>query len=364
MVRTCASKFPEMSLPCSSCVAVWPASQIVLPPCGDDGRRIGPLLLLLALAHVFGHAFSPMLWPVRRWPQSSWLCGSYDHALGYLLQLICNSNNRRTVHFTRGWRHAFCLSSDDGRSGGGPAGSAAGYAAGNLAGQQPIEVTVDLGKPGQHAFMPNNIKFETGKLYKLILRNPSDDPHYFTSHGIFAAHLHAQGSGRADARRQAHHARGIQGRDPRDRGLSRAQRGMVVRAGGDRPRHRPALRHRQGRQDATPTSAWWARSSSSKPPQAGPTRKCPGATISARRSAPSRHHDPRAAHAFALAPGRTAQPRATDAAARSHARPAGRAATRNRCRGWRSPCGRRSRAASATSRTCANTSVRSMRSGR
>ena len=63
-------------------------------------------------------------------------------------------------------------------------GSAAGYAAGNLAGQQPIEVTVDLGKPGQHAFLPNNIKFETGKLYKLILRNASDDPHYFTSHGF------------------------------------------------------------------------------------------------------------------------------------------------------------------------------------
>ena len=60
-------------------------------------------------------------------------------------------------------------------------GSAAGYAAGNLAGQQPIEVTVDLGRPGQHAFVPNNIKFETGKLYKLILRNPSEDPHYFTS---------------------------------------------------------------------------------------------------------------------------------------------------------------------------------------
>jgi uncharacterized cupredoxin-like copper-binding protein len=64
------------------------------------------------------------------------------------------------------------------------AGSAAGYAAGNLAGQQPIEVTVDLGKPGQHAFLPNSLKFETGKLYKLILRNPSDDPHYFTSHGF------------------------------------------------------------------------------------------------------------------------------------------------------------------------------------
>jgi uncharacterized cupredoxin-like copper-binding protein len=63
-------------------------------------------------------------------------------------------------------------------------GSAAGYAAGNLAGQQPIEVTVDLGKPGQHAFIPNSIRLETGKLYKLILRNPSNDPHYFTSHGF------------------------------------------------------------------------------------------------------------------------------------------------------------------------------------
>jgi len=63
-------------------------------------------------------------------------------------------------------------------------GSAAGYAAGNLAGQQPIEVTVDLGKPDQHAFVPNSIKFETGKLYKLILRNASEDPHYFTSHGF------------------------------------------------------------------------------------------------------------------------------------------------------------------------------------
>ncbi len=63
-------------------------------------------------------------------------------------------------------------------------GSAAGYAAGNLAGQQPIEITVDLGKPGEHVFAPNQLKFETGKLYKLILRNPSNDPHYFTSHGF------------------------------------------------------------------------------------------------------------------------------------------------------------------------------------
>jgi uncharacterized cupredoxin-like copper-binding protein len=65
-------------------------------------------------------------------------------------------------------------------------GSAAGYAAGDLSRQNPIEVTVELGKPGQHVFMPKQIKFETGKLYKLILRNTSNDPHYFTSHNFSA----------------------------------------------------------------------------------------------------------------------------------------------------------------------------------
>jgi uncharacterized cupredoxin-like copper-binding protein len=55
------------------------------------------------------------------------------------------------------------------------------WSAGDLSRQNPIEVTVDLGKPGEHAFVPREIKFETGKLYKLILRNPSNDPHYFTS---------------------------------------------------------------------------------------------------------------------------------------------------------------------------------------
>ena len=53
------------------------------------------------------------------------------------------------------------------------------HAAGDLSRQEPIEVAVDLGQPGQHAF-----GFETGKLYKLVLRNPSKDPHYFTSHGF------------------------------------------------------------------------------------------------------------------------------------------------------------------------------------
>jgi uncharacterized cupredoxin-like copper-binding protein len=65
-------------------------------------------------------------------------------------------------------------------------GSAAGYAAGDLSRQNPIEVTVELGKPGQHVFVPKQIKMETGKLYKLVLRNTSSDPHYFTSHNFSA----------------------------------------------------------------------------------------------------------------------------------------------------------------------------------
>ena len=62
--------------------------------------------------------------------------------------------------------------------------ASAAQAAGNLAGGEPIVVTVELGKPGEHAFVPNKLRFETGKLYKLVLKNPSNDPHYFTSHGF------------------------------------------------------------------------------------------------------------------------------------------------------------------------------------
>ena len=64
------------------------------------------------------------------------------------------------------------------------AASGAALAAGDLSRQTPIEVTVDLGSPGKHEFAPKQLKFETGKLYKLILRNPSSDPHYFTSHAF------------------------------------------------------------------------------------------------------------------------------------------------------------------------------------
>jgi uncharacterized cupredoxin-like copper-binding protein len=56
------------------------------------------------------------------------------------------------------------------------------FAAGDLTRQEPIDVTVELGtKAGSLVFSPNILTFETGKLYKLILTNPSPVKHYFTS---------------------------------------------------------------------------------------------------------------------------------------------------------------------------------------
>ena len=63
-------------------------------------------------------------------------------------------------------------------------GAAPASAAGDMSRQEPITVTVELGAPGKHAFMPDKLRFETGKLYKLVLRNASSDPHYFTSHNF------------------------------------------------------------------------------------------------------------------------------------------------------------------------------------
>lgn len=55
-------------------------------------------------------------------------------------------------------------------------------AAGDLSRQQPIVMEVELGRPdGSHAFHPTHLRFETGKLHRLVLRNVSRDPHYFTS---------------------------------------------------------------------------------------------------------------------------------------------------------------------------------------
>lgn len=54
---------------------------------------------------------------------------------------------------------------------------------GDLTRQEPIEVKVSLGtKDGAFTFEPNTLTFETGKLYKLVLSNPSPVKHYFTSY--------------------------------------------------------------------------------------------------------------------------------------------------------------------------------------
>jgi uncharacterized cupredoxin-like copper-binding protein len=63
---------------------------------------------------------------------------------------------------------------------------AATIAGGNLAKQDPIEVRLDLGKDGtdKHQYYPDKLTFETGKLYKLVIHNPSNSKHYFTSLGF------------------------------------------------------------------------------------------------------------------------------------------------------------------------------------
>ncbi len=61
-------------------------------------------------------------------------------------------------------------------------------AAGDLSKQPPITVKVMLGsKKNNLAFSPSKLSFETGKLYKLVLTNPSSQKHYFTSLEFAAA---------------------------------------------------------------------------------------------------------------------------------------------------------------------------------
>jgi len=61
-------------------------------------------------------------------------------------------------------------------------------AAGDLSKQEPIMVRIDLGKDGvkDHKFYPESLTFETGKLYKLVIHNPSNSKHYFTSLSLAA----------------------------------------------------------------------------------------------------------------------------------------------------------------------------------
>jgi uncharacterized cupredoxin-like copper-binding protein len=60
------------------------------------------------------------------------------------------------------------------------------FAGGDLSKQKPITVRLDLGKDGvkKHKYYPDKLSFETGKLYRLVIHNPSDSKHYFTSLGF------------------------------------------------------------------------------------------------------------------------------------------------------------------------------------
>ena len=53
----------------------------------------------------------------------------------------------------------------------------------DLTRQEPIEkVVIFKGESGHsHYYEPNELTFETGKLYRLILNNESDSKHYFSS---------------------------------------------------------------------------------------------------------------------------------------------------------------------------------------
>jgi uncharacterized cupredoxin-like copper-binding protein len=52
----------------------------------------------------------------------------------------------------------------------------------DMSSQTPIELTVMLGTVnGNLIFEPAILTFETGRLYKLVLSNPSSDKHYFSA---------------------------------------------------------------------------------------------------------------------------------------------------------------------------------------
>ena len=67
-------------------------------------------------------------------------------------------------------------------------GLACPVAAADLSRQTPIEVRVDLGTANNPLiFSPSEFTFETGKLYKLVLNNPSTEKHYFSALRFAAA---------------------------------------------------------------------------------------------------------------------------------------------------------------------------------
>ncbi len=68
------------------------------------------------------------------------------------------------------------------------AGTGTAIAAGDLTAQTPIEVKIQLGdKENSLRFFPDTLEMETGKLYKVVLHNPSTLAHYFSSEGLSRA---------------------------------------------------------------------------------------------------------------------------------------------------------------------------------
>lgn len=58
----------------------------------------------------------------------------------------------------------------------------------DLSEQAPIEVKVSLGTKGGHLkFSPARLNFKAGRLYKLVLDNPSSKKHYFSALQFAAA---------------------------------------------------------------------------------------------------------------------------------------------------------------------------------
>lgn len=73
------------------------------------------------------------------------------------------------------------------------------HAAGDLSRQTPVDVHVQLGdEKNARRFVPEKIELETGKLYRLILSNPSQEKHYFSSdafaQAVFTRKVQANGT--------------------------------------------------------------------------------------------------------------------------------------------------------------------------
>ncbi|UCC55121.1 MAG: biphenyl 2,3-dioxygenase [Gammaproteobacteria bacterium] len=57
-------------------------------------------------------------------------------------------------------------------------------------GPRAIEVKVSVGtEDGKMVFIPDHLEFERGKHYKLVIHNPSNEDHYFSS-DAFGTHIH------------------------------------------------------------------------------------------------------------------------------------------------------------------------------